>query len=279
MTPIVIAIGVGLAAAMLWLAGALLLAGSRQAPLLGSAESPMDANGHGLMGWLRSLPRVGPPGKSGPGPERGADRPGWSRRVDTLVALCADPSAVWKQRQRLRRIREQLPDALDVMARALRAGHAVPASLAMVVEESADPLRREFALAVEDMRFGKSLPDALKGLAARVDAEEARFWVTCLLIQRETGGSLPQMLDEVSRLIRARMEFAAKVQAVSAEARFSAVVLAGLPVVLAGLIFLINPDYLSPLWTDPLGQGLAITALALMGCGVLVMRRMMRITI
>jgi tight adherence protein B len=195
------------------------------------------------------------------------------------VTACVSPSAAWHNRRRLRRIREQLPEALDVMARALRAGHAVPTSLAMVVEESADPIRREFALAVEDMRFGKSLPDALKSLAARVDLEEVHFWITCLLIQRETGGSLPQMLDEVSRLIRARMEFDAKVKALSAEARFSAVVLAGLPVVLAGLIFLVNPDYLAPLWTNPLGQGLAVTALVLMGCGVIVMRRMMRIAL
>lgn len=279
MMPIMIAIGIGMTVTLLWLGGTLLLGGLRQVSPLKPAESPVAPERAGLMRWLGSMPRFGRLSKAASGTERRADQPGWSRRIETLVALCTNPSAVWKQRQRLRRIREQLPDALDVMARALRAGHAVPTSLAMVVEESADPLRREFALVVEDMRFGKSLPEALKGLAARVDLEEARFWVTCLLIQRETGGSLPQMLDEVSRLIRARMEFAAKVQAVSAEARFSAVVLAGLPVVLAGLIFLINPDYLSPLWTNPLGQGLAMTALALMGCGVMVMRRMMKIAL
>lgn len=284
MSPVVIAIGIGLAITMLWLAVALLFAGSagsRQAPLLGPAPSPMGASGRSLMGWVGSLLHLSLSRSSEPGSgaEPGTGQPGSWRRIGRLICRRADFSAVWKQRRRLRRIREQLPEALDVMARALRAGHAVPTSLAMVVEESADPLRREFALVVEDMRFGKSLPDALKGLAARVDLEEVRFWVTCLLIQRETGGSLPQMLDEVSRLIRARMEFAAKVKAVSAEARFSAVVLAGLPVVLAGLISLINPDYLLPLWTDPLGQGLAITALALMGCGIIVMRHMTRINL
>ncbi|CUQ65805.1 membrane protein of unknown function [Candidatus Nitrospira inopinata] len=282
MTPILIAIGVGCSTTLLWLAGTLLLGGSRRVPPLKLAESPEAHERAGVMSvmrWFGSMLRFGRSSNPGSGTQQEADQPGWSRRIDTLVTLCAHPSAVWKSRRRLRRIREQLPDALEVMARALRAGHAVPTSLAMVVEESADPLRREFALVVEAMRFGKSLPEALKELASRVDVEEVRFWVTCLLIQRETGGSLPHMLDEVSRLIRARMEFAAKVKAVSAEARFSAVVLSGLPLVVGGLISVINPEYLSPLWTTSVGQAMAATALGLMGCGIIVMRRMTRINL
>jgi Flp pilus assembly protein TadB len=283
MMPIMIAIGIGMTVTLLWIAGALLVGAPRLRPAGRLTEKPQSHGRMGLAGlvkWIRSM--AGFPQSDTPdlvGLKQGAPDNRGRGRIARLVTACVSPSAAWHNRRRLRRIREQLPEALDVMARALRAGHAVPTSLAMVVEESADPIRREFALAVEDMRFGKSLPDALKSLAARVDLEEVHFWITCLLIQRETGGSLPQMLDEVSRLIRARMEFDAKVKALSAEARFSAVVLAGLPVVLAGLIFLVNPDYLAPLWTNPLGQGLAVTALVLMGCGVIVMRRMMRIAL
>lgn len=285
MTPIVIAIGIGTTVTLLWIAGALLVGVSQSPPPGERPEKSQGPTGMDLASlgkWLRSIRSLAGSTRSDTldfGLKQGASGNCKRGRIARLVTLCTSPSTAWHKRWRLRRLREQLPEALDVMARALRAGHAVPTSLAMVVEESADPLRREFALVVEDMRFGKSFPDALKGLTARVDVEEVRFLVTCLLIQRETGGSLPQMLDEVSRLIRTRMEFAAKIKAVSAEARFSAIVLAGLPVILAGLISLINPDYLSPLWTEPLGQGLAITALGLMGCGILVMRRMTRITL
>lgn len=285
MMPIVIAIGIGMTVSLLWIAGTLLVGASHLAPPSGPTEKSRNHGGMDLarlVKWIRSIRSLAGSTQSETlelGLKQGASGNRRRGRIAELVTLCASPSTAWHNRRRLRRLREQLPDALDVMARALRAGHAVPTSLAMVVEESHDPLRREFALVVENMRFGKSFPDALKGLAARVDIEEVRFWVTCLLIQRETGGSLPQMLDEVSRLIRARMEFAAKVKAVSAEARFSAVVLSGLPVVLAGLIGVINPEYLSPLWATPFGQGLTATALGLMGCGIIVMRRMTRINL
>lgn len=267
MEPVVIAIATGLSTTLIWFATWLLWSArqrissthpieQRDAPplltgLLGQQSSPQ-ADHHGA--W-------------------------WRRLAQCLSPQDINPLAHWRRRRSLRQFREQLPEALDVMARALRAGHAVPTSLAMVVEESVDPLRREFMRVVEDLRFGKALPEALKELATRMPVEEVRFWVTCLLIQRETGGSLPQMLDEVSRLIRTRMEFAAKVKAVSAEARFSAIILSALPAVLAGVIFLLNPDYLSPLWNSEIGRWLATTAVGLMGCGLVVMRRMTRITL
>ncbi len=267
MEPVMIAIATGFSTTLLWIAAWLLwFAGPRRASAHVAEQS-------GAVPLLAGLVEQG----SGSLADRSRV---WQQAIARCLALLrVSPSAWWRERQRLRRFREQLPEALDVMARALRAGHAVPTSLAMVVEESVEPLRHEFTRVVDDLRFGKSLPEALKGLAARVPIEEVRFWVTCLLIQRETGGSLPQMLDEVSRLIRARMEFAAKIKAVSAEARFSALILSALPVVLAGAIFLLNPDYLSPLWNNQIGRWLAAGALGLMGCGMVIMRRMTRITL
>lgn len=267
METVVIAVSTGLSTTLVWLAARLLWSARR-----GIASTQTTTGGDAAPFFAGfEAPRGGP---------QADHRRAWARRMaQRLAPWCVNPSAWWHRRRALRRFREQLPEALEVMARALRAGHAVPTSLAMVVEESVDPLRREFMRVVEDMRFGKALPEALKGLAARVPVEEVRFWVTCLLIQRETGGSLPQMLDEVSRLIRARMEFAAKIKAVSAEARFSALILASLPAVLAGVIFLLNPDYLSPLWNSRIGRWLVATALGLMGCGLVIMRRMTRITL
>lgn len=267
MEPVVIALATGFSTTLVWLAIWLFWSArqriSSAQTIERSGESPLMTS---FVGQQDDSP---------------ADRPArwWRKWPRRLPLWRISPSAWWRDRRRLRRFREQLPEAIDVMARALRAGHAVPTSLAMVVEASVDPLRYEFMRAVEDMRFGKSLPEALKGLATRVPIEEVRFWVTCLLIQRETGGSLPQMLDEVSHLIRARMEFAAKIKAVSAEARFSALILSALPAVLAGVIVLLNPDYLSPLWNTQIGRWIAATAVGLMGCGLVIMRRMTRITL
>ncbi|MCP9439025.1 MAG: type II secretion system F family protein [Nitrospira sp.] len=267
MEPVLIAVTTGVSTTLLWVAAWLLWSArprniSAHVPEQGSAVPFTTVLGEQATGTLAGRARA------------------WQKALARhLDSLRINPFARRRERQRLRRFREQLPEALEVMARALRAGHAVPTSLAMVIEESVEPLRHEFTRVVEDLRFGKSLPEALKGLAARVPVEEVRFWVTCLLIQRETGGSLPQMLDEVSRLIRARMEFAAKIKAVSAEARFSALILSALPMVLACVIFLLNPDYLSPLWNNQVGRWLAATAVGLMGCGLAIMRRMTRITL
>lgn len=202
---------------------------------------------------------------------------GWGLLCLGGVALGPTAMRRMAARRRAARFHAQFPEALDLMARALRAGHAVTTTLAMVAEESPDPLREEFRSVVQAMRFGKPLSDALKDMAARLASTDVNYWVACLLIQRETGGNLPELLEEVSRSLRKRSEFAAKVRAVTSEARLSATLLTALPLVLALLIALANPDYLDPLVTTPLGNAMIAIAVLLMVTGGLAMRRMMAI--
>jgi tight adherence protein B len=184
-----------------------------------------------------------------------------------------------KRAKRLFKIIEQLPDALDLISRALRAGHAFPSGLQMVGEETQDPIAGEFRIVHDEINFGVSVPAALTNLANRVPRPDMRHFVIAVLIQRETGGNLTELLANISTLIRERMKLLMKVQVLSAEGRLSAWILCILPFVLAGTINLINPRFMSVLWTDPLGLKLIYAALIFMGIGALWMRKIIRIRV
>ena len=184
-----------------------------------------------------------------------------------------------KRAKRLYKIIEQLPDALDLISRALRAGHAFPSGLQMVGEETQDPIAGEFRIVHDEINFGVSVPGALTNLASRVPRPDMRHFVIAVLIQRETGGNLTELLANISTLIRERMKLLMKVQVLSAEGRLSAWILCILPFVLAGIINLVNPRFMSVLWTDPLGLKLIYAALIFMGIGALWMRKIIRIRV
>lgn len=184
-----------------------------------------------------------------------------------------------KRAKRLYKIIEQLPDALDLISRALRAGHAFPSGLQMVGEETQDPIAGEFRIVHDEINFGVSVPAALTNLASRVPRPDMRHFVIAVLIQRETGGNLTELLANISTLIRERMKLLMKVQVLSAEGRLSAWILCILPFVLAGIINLVNPRFMSVLWTDPLGLKLIYAALIFMGIGALWMRKIIRIRV
>lgn len=184
-----------------------------------------------------------------------------------------------KKRERMGKFQRQLPEALDLIARALRAGHAFTGGLKMVAEEMGDPVGTEFDKTLDEINFGIGVPEALKGLSNRVDCSDLKFFVISVIIQRETGGNLAEILNNIAHLIRERFKLYGRVRALSAQGRLSAAVLIVLPFVMALVLYLINPEYIGTLATDPIGRILAFFALIMMVVGILVMKRIVAIRV
>ena len=186
------------------------------------------------------------------------------------------------QRRRLRRLarlERQLPDALDLLARALRAGHAFGAGLQMVGEEMAEPIASEFRFVHDEVNFGVSLEQALGNLSVRVPITDLRYFVVAVLIQRDAGGNLTEVLANLSQLIRQRLKLFWHVRVLSAEGRMSAWLLALLPFAIGALMSVFNPAFMAPLWNDPLGETLVHSMLISMAFGILLLRKIIRIRI
>jgi len=181
--------------------------------------------------------------------------------------------------KRLHRIEAQLPDALDLMGRAMRAGHAFPTALKMVGDEMTEPLAGEFGITFDQVNFGISMQDALVNLSTRVPSTDLRYFVIAVMIQRETGGNLAELLANISRIIRERMKLIGQVRVLSAEGKMSAWVLGLLPFGAAGMIQLTNPKFLEVLYTDPGGRKMLLAAAGMMVIGVIAMRKIIRIRV
>ena len=182
-----------------------------------------------------------------------------------------------QKKKRMAAFQRQLPDALDLIGRALRAGHAFLVGMKMVGDEFGEPIGPEFASASEEVSMGVAVPQALRNLAERVDCVDMKFFVIAVNIQRETGGNLAEIIDSLTRVIRARFQLNAKVSALSAEGKLSAYVLSGLPIAMGFLLHLSNPRYLQPLFTDPIGHRLLMVGFVLMTIGALIMKKMVTI--
>lgn len=199
--------------------------------------------------------------------------------VALALAMLPTFYVYYAKSKRLQTIEAQLPDALDLMGRALRAGHAFSSALKMVGDEMPDPVASEFRITFDEINYGISLQDALTNLATRVPITDMRYFVIAVLIQRETGGNLAELLDNISALIRARLKLLGTVRVLSAEGRLSAWILTILPFALAVLINFINPGFMALLWKDPAGLKLVGTALVLMIVGIFWMWRVIRIRV
>lgn len=202
--------------------------------------------------------------------------------ITMLVVGLAGPLLVlgfvaWLRARRVARLERQLPDALDLMVRALRAGHAFGSTLKITADEVAQPIGGELQMVHDEMNFGISLDQALNHLCDRVPSTSVRYFSVAVLVQRDAGGNLTEILDNLSRLLRSRRKLMDKIRILSAEGRLSAWVLAVLPFVLAGVLTLANPSFMTPLWTDPLGQSMVRVLLIMMVVGGLIMRRIVRI--
>ncbi len=183
------------------------------------------------------------------------------------------------RRKRVFQIEAQLPDTLDLMARAMQAGHAFSSALLIVGAEGTLPIRGEFQTTFDEINFGIPTHSALQHLTQRVASSDLRFFVVAVLIQLETGGNLTEILKSLAALIRDRQRVAGTVRVLSAEGRLSAWILGLLPFTIALLLSLINPDLISILWTDPMGIHMLQISLGLMLVGVWWMWRMVRIRI
>ncbi len=181
--------------------------------------------------------------------------------------------------KRIGKFKRQLPEALDLMARALKAGHAFTNGMRLAADQFDDPLGPEFAEALDEINFGISVPDALRNLAKRIDCAEIRYFVVGVILQRETGGNLAELMGILSYLIREKFKFEGKVRTLSAEGRLSAVILIALPFAIAGWLQFSNPRYLSTLFMDPIGKLMIIGAVLMMIIGVFVMKKMVTIEV
>ena len=211
----------------------------------------------------------------------GMMRFGWSVSLVLGLALGCLPLLLVRRARarRLARVETQLPDALDMMGRALRAGHAFPTALKMVGEEMSAPLSEEFKEVFDEVNFGIAMQDALVAMADRVPVTDLRFFVIAVVIQRETGGNLSELLTNISAIMRDRIKLLGQVRVLSAEGRLSAWILTLLPFGSAGLIQLTNPKFLAVLYTDPGGQKLIMAALVMMALGVFAMRKIIDIRV
>jgi len=189
------------------------------------------------------------------------------------------PTTVMRKKRdsRVRKFEEQFPEALALMSRALKAGHTFTTGLQMVSEEMAKPIGPEFKLLFDEQNYGRALPDALKEFARRIPLLDARFFVTAVLIQRDAGGNLAEVLDNIAVVIRDRFKVKRQIQVVSAHARISGWVLIGVPPTLAAVLFTINPEHLKTLTNSPLGVQLIITGIVLQVIGSLIVRKLIQI--
>jgi tight adherence protein B len=179
-----------------------------------------------------------------------------------------------KRHLRWKAMTAQLPDAIDIMVRSLKAGHPVATSINMVAKETRDPLATEFGLVVDEMTYGLNLETALSNMARRAGVGDLRFLVVAVTVQVDVGGNLAEILSSLSRVIRERSKMRAKIRALSAEGRFSAILLTILPFALIGVINIVAPTYYTAVKDDPAFWPVLGFGFVLMLMGVIVMQRM-----
>jgi tight adherence protein B len=203
--------------------------------------------------------------------------------LGVLVAFVCALAPQYKLRiergNRLARFEEQLPEALDIISRALRAGHPFVETLKLVGDEMDDPIGKEFSTAFTDINYGASVRQGFMNLLERVPSMSLMAAVTAVLIQRETGGNMAEILEKIAAVVRGRFRYQRRLRTLSAEGRLSAWILTLVPFGLAAVIMVIQPDYLPMLTKDPLGRQLIIAAFVMITLGIFWIRRIIRIEV
>lgn len=198
----------------------------------------------------------------------------------TLLAASAPLLFVkWRRQRRLQLLQRQLPDALDLLTRALRAGHSFPSALKMSGEELPQPIAGELRLVHDEVNFGTSLDGALTHLAERVPLTDLRYFVVAVLVQRDSGGNLTELLANLGQLVRERLKLFARIRVLSSEGRLSSWVLAVMPFGLAALMNIFNPEFMGVMWTDPIGVTITQYLLVLMAVGIVVLVKIVKIRV
>jgi tight adherence protein B len=185
----------------------------------------------------------------------------------------------YKRQLRFRKFQEQFPDAIDLLARAVRAGHAFTTAFSLIGSEMSDPIAEEFRATYQQQNLGLPLRDAFINLTVRVPLADVRIFVTALQIHRESGGNLGEILDNLSSVIRERFKILREIQTVTAEARLSMYALMVMPLCAGVLLYLANPTYLMPLFEDALGFQMVLAAGVMQLVGYLIIRRIVRIKV
>ena len=186
---------------------------------------------------------------------------------------------LFRRRSRFKKFAEQLPEALELVARALRAGHSLAAGFHLVSQESSDPIATEFGRVFEEQNLGVPLEEALLSLTERIPNLDLKFFATAVILQRQTGGDLAEILDKIGSLVRERFKIWGQVQALTGEGRLSGIVLLALPPVLFVTVYRMNPDYLMLLFTDDLGKKMLIAGVVSQLVGALVIRKIVNIRV
>jgi tight adherence protein B len=184
-----------------------------------------------------------------------------------------------RRKRRFKKFAKQLPDALELISRALRAGHSLASGFNLVAEEMMAPVATEFRKAFEEQNLGIPLDEALEGMTERMPNLDLKFFATAVILQRQTGGDLAEILDKIGRLIRERFQIWGQVQALTGEGRLSGIVLLALPPALFVAVWRLNPDYVLPLFTDPLGKQMLLWAVVMQILGALVIRKIVNIKV
>jgi len=181
--------------------------------------------------------------------------------------------------KRFAKFEEKFPEAIDTLARAVRAGHAFTTALEMIANEVSEPVAGEFRQLYEEQKFGLPVRDALLNLADRIPLVDVKFFVTAVMLQRETGGNLAEILDNLSYVIRERFKILRQVRVHTAQGRLTMVLLMALPPVIVVIMTILNPGFIQPLFTDPIGHALIVGGITLQTLGYFVIRRIIRIQV
>ncbi|MBM2829155.1 MAG: Secretion protein [Actinobacteria bacterium] len=199
--------------------------------------------------------------------------------VGALFFLVPGIAVNIKRRRRLEAFMRHFPEALEMFARSLRAGHSFTGAIQLVAQEMPDPVSAAFQQVFDEQNLGVPLREALAGMAQRVDSLDVKFFVTAILIQRETGGNLAEIIDKIAHVIRERFRIQGQLKVFTAQARMTGMILALLPLGVALAIYLLNPEYLKPLWIEKAGKVMIATALCMQITGALIIRKIIRIKI
>jgi len=183
------------------------------------------------------------------------------------------------KQKRIEKFRSQLPEALDLISRALKAGHSFNSGMKLAADEFDDPLGTEFDETLGEINFGVSVADALKNLTKRIECPELKYFVVAVILQRETGGNLAELIESLANLIREKFKFQGKVRTLSAEGRLSAVILVAIPFLMGIYLHFSNPKYLGVLFSEPIGRIMMGAAAIMMAIGILVIKKMVTIKV
>jgi tight adherence protein B len=187
--------------------------------------------------------------------------------------------ASYMRSRRFSKFEELFPEAIDTLTRAVRAGHAFTTALELIANELSEPIASEFRKLFEEQKFGLPVRDALLNLTERVPLVDVKFFVTAVMLQRETGGNLAEILDNLSYMIRERFKIMRQVRVYTAQGRLTMMLLMGMPPIIVVVMLTMNPDFIRPLFSDPLGHTLVVAGITLQTIGYFVIRKIIRIQV